>query len=85
MVDLYNGIKSVDGNKTLYYAATPTAAPLKCYTVKDLSWDYVFGSETVGEATSYSAEFKAGYQQDDKSIDNGIKTALLKNDKFGSD
>ena len=89
MSDIYSALQPSSGTKTttLYYQKIdPTADPLKCYTVKDLSWNYVFGAETAasgGVAEAYSDEFIAQYQRDGTN-DNGIKTALLATDGFGS-
>ena len=90
MKDIYNKLQPASGTKTttLYYQKTDTSADsLKCYTVKDLSWNYVFGEDTAssgGVATAYSPEFTADYQKDSSGKDNGIKTALLASDGFGS-
>ena len=88
MSSIYSALQPSTGTKTttLYYQKTSsTAEALKCYTVKDLSWNYVFGSSTTGVAQAYSNEFIAEYQRDGAGNDNGIKTALLESDKFGSD
>ena len=90
MSSIYSALRPSTGTKTttLYYQKIdPNADPLKCYTVKDLTWDYVFGEGTAtsgGEATEYSAEFINAYQRDELNNDNGIKTALLASDGFGS-
>ena len=73
-------------SKNLYYQKTSSTAPeLKCYTVKDLTWNYVFGTEIAsGEATAYDQGFIDGYQKDKSGNANGIRTALLASDNFGS-
>ena len=87
MSDIYNALQPASGTKTttLYYQKIdPTADPLKCYTVKDLSWNYVFGTTTSGKATKYDQGFIDGYQKDKSGNGNGIKTALLTSEGFGS-
>ena len=89
MSNIYNALRPASGTQTttLYYQKIdPTADPLKCYTVKNLTWNYVFGEETAMDgdvATEYSDEFMAQYQKDGNGNDNGIKTPLL-DDGFGS-
>ena len=84
MSDIYSALKGAN-TTTLYYQKTSSTAPeLKCYTVKDMSWNYVFGSATSGEATKYDSGFISDYQTDKSGNDNGIITALLASDGFGS-
>ena len=89
MSSIYSALRPSSGTKTttLYYQKIdPNADPLKCYTVKDLTWNYVFGATiTTGKATAYSQDFIDDYQQDKSENPNGIKTALLEIDGFGSD
>ena len=86
MSDIYTALKGKN-TTTLYYQKTSSATQnLMCYTVKDLSWNYVFGAETAtsgGVAEAYSDKFTEDYQCNGED-DNGIKTALLVNDGFGS-
>ena len=88
MSDIYSALQPSTGNKTttLYYQKTSSTAPaLSCYTVKDLTWNYVFGDTTgPGVATDYGQGFTEGYQKDKSGNGNGIKTALLESDGFGS-
>ena len=90
MLDIYTALQQPSTGTpttTLYYQKTdPNADPLKCYTVKLLTWNYVFGAGAAtsgGVADTYSDEFMTQYQQDGNGNDNGIKTALL-DDNFGS-
>ena len=88
MSDIYSALQPSTGTKTttLYYQKISSTAPtLKCYTVKDLKWNYVFGTTIQsGAATKYDQGFIDGYQKDGSGKDNGIKTALLESDGFGS-
>ena len=88
MSDIYSALQPLTetGTTTLYYQKTdPVVQDLKCYTVKDLAWNYVFGSKIKsGEATAYDQGFIDGYQKDKSGNPNGIKTALLASDGFGS-
>ena len=88
MSDIYSALQPSTGTKTttLYYQKTSSATQtLKCYTVKDLAWNYVFGVATPpGKASAYDQGFIDGYQNDKSGNPNGIKTALLASDGFGS-
>ena len=88
MSDIYSALQPSTGTKTttLYYQKIGSNADsLKCYTTKDLTWNYVFGDTTgAGVATKYGQGFIAGYQNDKSGNPNGIETALLASDGFGS-
>ena len=88
MSDIYSALQPSTGTKTttLYYQKTSSNADsLKCYTVRDFTWNYVFGEAIdSGKATEYAKSFKDGYQQDKSGNPNGIKTALLASEGFGS-
>ena len=89
MLDISSALKnsSFSDSNTLYYQKIdPNADPLKCYTVKDLSWNYVFGSSAYpsgGKATAFSSEFHNDYQLDIDGQNNGITSPLL-DSNFGS-
>lgn len=84
-----SSISTALGNTTtLYYAKVASRGedPLKCYTVRDLTWNYVFGDTiTKGVPTGYGPLFISNYQTDKSENPNGIKTALLPSEGFGSD
>ena len=89
MSDIYSALRNPlagTPTTTLYYQKTSFATQdLYCYTVKDLTWNYVFGDTTEpGVATKYGDGFTEGYQKDKSGNGNGIKTALLTSEGFGS-